>query len=103
MIELFEPRGFAGDRRVRADATRAGILDGIHQMTADADRRGGLLQRTRWHGPGQRTRRHPLPDLQVIMPTDYDDSRPGDYRALPSFVGSVTSWSSGGSPTLALA
>jgi Caspase domain len=90
MTALLTRRGFEVDARTGADATRAGILDGYERLIASADEaavvyysgHGGLARVLAPDGI-------PLPELQFIVPTDYDASGPGDFRGITAIELSV--------------
>jgi hypothetical protein len=85
MTALLAKRGFDVDSRSGGNATQAGIRDGYERLIADArsgdavavyfSGHGGLALATAPSGI-------PLPDLQFIVPTDYDEWSPGDFRGI---------------------
>jgi len=89
---LLTERGFKLDTRIQDNATAAGIRDGWERLIAEASAddvffiyfsgHGGLAQVNAPNGK-------PLPDLQFIVPFDYDQSSPSDFRGITSLELSV--------------
>jgi len=92
MTALLTQRGFDVDSRTGANATREGILDGYERLIAGVVHGDAAVVYYSGHGglarilPGDGD---PRPDIQFIVPTDYDDSRPGDFRGITDIELSV--------------
>jgi hypothetical protein len=84
-------RGFVVDRRVDAQATRAGIVDGYERLVRDAAQdepvvvfysgHGARAEDPRYEAPagiGAETRRY----VQAIIPFDYAQSKDDDFRGI---------------------
>lgn len=85
MKNSLETRGFEVHECPPAEATRAGILTAYEKVIADA--RPGDAVVIYYSGHGGRTRPsktepHREPDLQYILPVDYDRSTAGDFRGI---------------------
>jgi Caspase domain len=94
MERALQPRGFAMTRIAGPQATRAGILAAYRQLidTVQPDEaavvyysgHGGRVQAPPPDTPGPS-----LMDLQFLVPTDIDDSPPGEFRGITSVELSV--------------
>src|SRR4051794_16993835 len=80
MAAALEPRGFQVERLVTPDATRQAILDAYEKLIADASPDDGFV--LYYSGHGGRAQSADGPDLQFIVPDDYDDSGEDDFRGI---------------------
>lgn len=85
MTALLREREFAVDSRHGADATQQGIRDGYDKLIEDAKKDDAVVVYYSGHGARAEVNTpngNPLPPLQCIVPTDYHESRPGDFRGI---------------------
>jgi hypothetical protein len=91
MAAALAARGFAVDARTGADASRAGILDGHAALTAASQPGDAAVVYYSGHGgrvintdPRAGSREHPdVPrQLQLVVPTDYEESTDDDFRGI---------------------
>lgn len=94
MSALLGKRGFEIDRREGADATRAGILDGYERLISATGAGDAAVVYYSGHGGYARSAAvnpataarlgvaNPLPDMQFIVPTDYEESVDADFRGV---------------------
>ncbi|GAA3448431.1 caspase family protein [Dactylosporangium matsuzakiense] len=76
-------RGFAVTRAEGPEAARAGILDAYERLIRDARAGDPVVVYFSGHGGLARPpRTAPGPKLQFLVPTDYDQSREGDFRGV---------------------
>ena len=92
MTTLLTERGFDVDCRTEKDATQEGIREGCERLITDA--RDGDATVIYYSGHGAKAQvntraGNPLPDLDFIVPTDYDASGPGDFRGITALELSV--------------
>lgn len=87
MAQALGSRGFQVERLVTPDATRAGILDAYEKLIAGARPDDAFV--LYYSGHGGRGRRAGGPDLQFIVPDDYDDSTEDDFRGISGIELSV--------------
>ncbi|WP_030434609.1 caspase family protein [Actinoplanes subtropicus] len=80
MAGALEPRGFTVRRLSTPDATRAAVLDAYEKVIADARPDDALV--LYYSGHGGRLPAPDGPDLQFIVPDDYNDSSDGDFRGI---------------------
>ena len=81
--------GFAITRCEAAQASRAGILDAYETLIKEAQPEDAIVVYYSGHGgycrqPGYDTARRPPEALRFIVPTDYQESREGDFRGILS-------------------
>src|SRR4051794_15172755 len=77
MTTLLADRDFTVDARTGTDATQAGIRDGYQRLTAEAADGDAVVVYFSGHGGLARVLAPDgiaLPDLQFIVPSDYDES-----------------------------
>ncbi len=92
MTALLEERGFVVDGRTAERATQVGIRDGYERLIADSQDGDSAVVYFSGHGGLARVVAPSgiaLPELQFIVPTDYDTSRPGDFRGITAVELSV--------------
>jgi uncharacterized caspase-like protein len=80
-------RGFLVDRLVTPDATRERILDAYDELIARARPDDAIV--IYYSGHGGRLPAQDGPDLQFIVPDDYDDSAEDDFRGITGVEQSV--------------
>jgi hypothetical protein len=92
MTNLLSERRFTIDCRTGERATRDGILDAFERLITDARSADATVVYFSGHGTraeADTPAGNPLPALQFIVPTDYDESRPGDFRGITALELSV--------------
>jgi hypothetical protein len=80
MAQALEPRGFQVDRLVTPEATRAAVLSAYEKLIAGARPDDAYV--LYYSGHGGRGQQPGGPDLQFIVPDDYDDSTEDDFRGI---------------------
>ncbi|RSM64715.1 hypothetical protein DMB66_18890 [Actinoplanes sp. ATCC 53533] len=80
MAAALEPRGFQVERLVTPAATREAILDAYEKLIVDARPDDAFV--LYYSGHGGRARAVDGPDLQFIVPDDYNDSDEDDFRGI---------------------
>src|SRR6185369_13195502 len=93
MTEVLAGRGFAVDRRIAADATQAGIRDGFQHLVVDARGDDGVVIYFSGHGHIAHVTSPEdvaLPPWRFIVPTDYTNPSPGDFRGITALELSAT-------------
>src|SRR6266571_795022 len=92
MTTLLTQRGFAVQPVTGEQATRDGILSAYQSLIAATDHGDAVVVYFSGHGGLAKVFAedgNPLPHVQFIVPTDYDDSRPGDFRGITAIELSV--------------
>ncbi|MCB9755857.1 MAG: caspase family protein [Myxococcales bacterium] len=87
MTAALSAHGFACERRVGADARRAGILEGLERLIGDTRPGDAALVYYSGHGalalnPEYRPGREAPRFFQFIVPTDIDESGDDDFRGV---------------------
>jgi hypothetical protein len=85
MTRVLQPRGFLIDTLSGAAATRDGIVDAYRRLIADAGPGDACVIYYSGHGgrlPAPDGVASARPDLQFIVPTDFDDSTDDDFRGI---------------------
>ncbi|MEU4192771.1 caspase family protein [Kribbella sp. NPDC026611] len=80
MAGALEPRGFAIERLVTPQATRAAVLDAYEKLIVDAGADDAVV--IYYSGHGGRLQAPDDRDLQFIVPDDYHDSDDEDFRGI---------------------
>lgn len=80
-------RGFLVDRLITPDATRERILNAYDELIAQARSDDAIV--IYYSGHGGRLPAQDGPDLQFIVPDDYDDSAEDDFRGITGVEQSV--------------
>jgi len=88
MVALLEARGFEIDLRLGSEANRRGILEGYDQLTARSVAGDAAVIYYSGHGVYQ-TVAAERGSWQSIVPTDYRESRPSDWRGITAWELSV--------------
>lgn len=84
--------GFEVEVRRDKDATQAGIREGLARLVADTRADDAVVIYYSGHGGVARVRSLSgieLPERRFIVPTDFDESSPGDFRGVTSIELSV--------------
>jgi hypothetical protein len=92
MLAILGERGFTVELRREQDATQAGIREGLDRLVTDAKSDDAIVVYFSGHGNEAivLTRNgSELPERRFIVPTDYDESSPGDFRGITSIELSV--------------
>lgn len=92
MSTILADRGFDVEVRRDKDATQAGIRDGLARLVADTGADDAVVIYFSGHGGVARVlspRGVELPERRFIVPTDFDESSPGDFRGITSIELSV--------------
>lgn len=92
MSTILSARGFQVDVRCEQDATQAGIREGLERLVTDARPDDAVVIYYSGHGNVARVLSPngiELPERRFIVPTDYDESSPGDFRGITAIELSV--------------
>lgn len=87
MSTLLEERGFETNRRIEEDASQSGIIDGYEQLIAKTEKGDAVF--VYYSGHGLRAVASSGPELQCLVPSDFDLSTPDDPRVITALQLSV--------------
>src|SRR5690606_2717594 len=85
METILAERGFTVEVRREQDATQAGIRDGLTRLVSEARSDDAVVLYFSGHGNVARVLSPngiELPERRFIVPTDYEESSPGDFRGI---------------------